>query len=169
MVNKKKNLLQVWTKLTLLLIVIMYGWLLIHETSHATICVMEGFDVKIAQIFPNVAVNCEGIVQDGQLMMSNWQYFILAMAPYILTMILSILLFAFRTHLPPKISLIAAITFLTDTAYNFFTTTIYHTDFYNLAIVNKTLFTIATLIVIIIITLNTLTIKQKIQEIKQEK
>ena len=141
--KNKKGTLKLFLSLVMLLTVVIYSWLVIHESAHAAVCMIEGHSVTIASIYPRVAVNCNNLVIDNTLMISDWQYFALAMAPYLLALIISTVLLLLKKC--PKTSLVVSLALLIDVSVNFFSSTMGRTDFTQLAIISKNLLILAML------------------------
>jgi len=161
---KNKGIFGLFIGLTLLLTVVIYCWLVIHELSHAGVCLLEGHSVTLASVIPHFAVSCNGIVQNGTLMLSNWQYFALSMAPYLLALIVSVALFLLKKY--PKTSLTVALALLIDVSVNFFSSTIARTDFTQLAIVSKELLFVAMLPVAAVLVITVTVIYRELKKIK---
>jgi len=136
--------LKTWLKLFSLLLVIMFVWFIVHESAHALVCELNGFDASLKQVMPHPEINCDGIVQD-KLMISSFNYFIFAIIPYLIGLVILLFLYNKKGFLVYPVTFIL----LLDVSYNFLISPFRPTDFAKIAIVNKYLYLVSVLIVFI--------------------
>ena len=145
--KKKKNILiflKVWIKWMLIFTIVVYSWYVVHEGAHAIVCKLEGGKPALAQILPHPAINCEGIVLDGKLVISQTGYFFYAITPYILGLLVLIIIALSRKIHLALLALISMI--MVDVSYNYLLSPFSKTDFTQLAIVSIPFFVFSWLI-----------------------
>ncbi|HII71753.1 TPA: hypothetical protein HA265_03285, partial [Candidatus Woesearchaeota archaeon] len=128
-----------WRILCILIFLIsFYAWLAIHESAHYLACEFMGGTPSLVSYAPKVSLQCEGIYDDGYLIISHIGYFMYMMLPYIIAFIICASLFFFAKRRGAFLFVFVAV-IIADISLNYIMTMFSDSDFRTLAYISPSL------------------------------
>ncbi len=141
------------------------SWTGLHELSHSIVCMFIGGEPFLATILPHPSVTCKNILNEEGLVVKPIQYFIYAIIPYILGLIVASIIYFKKIHVKWVYILVPFILF--DTIWNFVGAFFKPTDFKQIFIVSKPLFIISAFIAILIAMISVTILTRRLKEFKE--
>lgn len=160
-----KKYLLTWVKWFIVIVIIVFSLLFLHELMHSFVCFLIGGNPSFNSILPHMSVYCEGVVVEGKLMVSNFQYILYAMIPYIVW--ITFLFIIYFKKIDVRLTYIVSSYILLDTLYNYILSIFKPTDFRLLFVINSYFFVVFSFLVIIIVIISFNILVNRWKELKK--